>query len=269
MCGVLVDEKQEEKLRKIGVKDSKLIGRKKRNELFSKIKKIVKDYKIIIVEPKEIDKAVEGHDGLNLNWLEAKKSCMIINELNPDKAYIDSPSNNVVKYKNYVRKYIKNKKIELVVEHKADQKFISVSAASILANVTRDSEIMKIKKQIGVDIGSGYLADSKTIKFMKEHYEKHSKIFRKSWSPYKQLMSKKVQSNLEDFTKFLKEPSKSSTVEKMKKLEDLGYRFVTPKSEHELAIMKGPCTIILYKSGKLLIQGREELKRSVKKLLEE
>ncbi|MCH7770939.1 MAG: ribonuclease HII, partial [Bacteroidetes bacterium] len=152
MCGVLVDEKQEEKLRKIGVKDSKLIGRKKRNELFSKIKKIVKDYKIIIVEPKEIDKAVEGHDGLNLNWLEAKKSCMIINELNPDKAYIDSPSNNVVKYKNYVRKYIKNKKIELVVEHKADQKFISVSAASILANVTRDSEIMKIKKQIGVDV---------------------------------------------------------------------------------------------------------------------
>ena len=55
----------------------------------------------------------------------------------------------------------------------------------------------------------------------------------------------------------------------LKKLEDFGFHFEKPKTEHELAIMKGPCTIILYKSGKLLIQGKEDVKKSVEKLLKE
>jgi len=57
------------------------------------------------------------------------------------------------------------------------------------------------------------------------------------------------------------------TLEDLKKLEDFGFHFENPKSEHELAIMKGPCTMILYKNGKLLVQGDEEAKKNVKKML--
>ncbi|MBI2130889.1 hypothetical protein HYU10_03910, partial [Candidatus Woesearchaeota archaeon] len=152
-----------------------------REALFSKIKKIAIAHKIMIIEPEEIDHAVERNDGLNLNRLEARKSCLIIDELKPDIAYIDSPSNNVKEYKEYLRSHLNHKKVELVVEHKADVKFKSVSGASILAKVTRDNEIEKIKKLIGIDFGSGYLTDPKTIEFMKGNYEKHHAIFRKSW----------------------------------------------------------------------------------------
>jgi len=269
MCGFQIEEKQEAQLRRIKVKDSKLLTRKEREDLHTKILKISDKYKIIIINPQEIDRAVKGHDGLNLNWLEADKSAEIINDLMPDKTIIDAPGNNIDKYRNYLLKKLKNKSINLILEHKADVNYPIVSAASILAKVTRDNEIEKIKKQIGIDFGSGYMTDPKTVDFLKNNFENYPELFRKSWFPYKDLMNQKFQKSLSDFTQFLKEEKKhkSHTIEDLKKLEDFGFHFEKPKSEHELAIMKGPCTVILYKNGKLLIQGKAEAKKNVKKLL--
>ena len=159
--------------------------------------------------------------------------------------------------------------MNLVLEHKADLNYPVVSAASILAKVTRDAEIEKLKKQIGIDFGSGYMSDPKTVEFLKENYEKYPEIFRKSWFPYQELVNNKFQKSLTEFTQFLKEEQKhkSHTLEDLKKLEEFGFHFEKPKSDHELAVMKGSCTVILYKNGKLLLQGKEEAKESVKKLL--
>lgn len=270
MCGILIDEKDEPLLRKIKVKDSKLLTREQREELYDKIIKIIQKYKLAVIQPDEIDKAVGKHDGLNLNRLEAQKSAEILNELNPDKAIIDSPSNNIKNYKKYLMSFVNNKNIELVLEHKADVNYPVVSAASILAKVTRDNEIEKLKKEIDVDFGSGYMSDPLTVEFLKNNFEKYPELFRKSWFPYQELVNKKFQKSLSDFTHFLKEEQKheSRTLEDLKKLEDFGFHFEKPKSEHELAIMKGPCNIILYKNGKLLVQGKEEAKKIVKKFLD-
>jgi hypothetical protein len=73
------------------------------------------------MQPKEIDKAVHGHGGLNLNKLEAHKQAEILNEFSPDKAIIDCPSNNISSYKIYLKKLLKNKKIELILEHNAER----------------------------------------------------------------------------------------------------------------------------------------------------
>jgi len=269
MCGFLIEEKQETQLRKIKVKDSKLLTKEEREDLYTKILKISDKYQIIIINPQEIDRAVKGHDGLNLNWLEADKSAEILNDLCPDKAIIDAPGNNIEKYRNYLLKKLKNKSVNLVLEHKADLNYPVVSAASILAKVTRDAEIEKLKKQIGIDFGSGYMSDPKTVEFLKENYEKYPEIFRKSWFPYQELVNNKFQKSLTEFTQFLKEEQKhkSHTLEDLKKLEEFGFHFEKPKSDHELAVMKGSCTVILYKNGKLLLQGKEEAKESVKKLL--
>ena len=199
MAGVLIKEKDESKLSDIGVKDSKLLTKQQRNALYDKIIKIVKKYKIIITEPEEIDKAVKGENNLNLNWLEANKSAEIINTLNPEKAIIDCPSNNINKYKDYLSKKIKDKKTELILEHKADLNYPVVAAASILAKVTRDNEIEKIKKKIKVDFGSGYPADPVTREFLEKNHHKYQKIFRKSWSSYSVLENKKKQKKLFDF----------------------------------------------------------------------
>ena len=216
MAGVLIKEEDEEKLRNIGVKDSKLLTKQQRNDLYKKIIKTVKTrknqrffvsqkspisvkYKIIITEPKEIDKAVKGKNNLNLNWLEADKSAEIINTLKPEKAIVDCPSNNLSKYKNYLFKKIKIKDINLILEHKADLNHPVVAAASIIAKVTRDNEIEKIKRKIKVNFGSGYPSDPITKEFLEKNHDKYPKIFRKSWSSYSVLKNKKNQKKLFDF----------------------------------------------------------------------
>ncbi|MCH8004497.1 MAG: ribonuclease HII [Nanoarchaeota archaeon] len=269
MCGILLKEEDEKKLVNLKVKDSKLLTKKKRESLFDKIKDISYKYEIITVFPDEIDNAVNNHDGLNLNKLEARKSAEIINLLKPDKAIIDAPSNNIKSYKQYLFELINNKNIELILEHKADLNYPIVSAASILAKVTRDNEIEKIKEKIKIDFGSGYMTDSKTVKFLEKYYEEYPDLFRKSWFPYKNILNKKFQSKLEDFSQFIEkvEHKNKSVIEKLKKLEDFGYKFIPTSTEHEHVRMKGPCTITLYKNGKLLVQGKEEHKKSVEKLL--
>ncbi len=269
MCGLLVKEEDEKELIKLEVKDSKLLTKARREYLFDKIKDISYKAEIIVIYPDEIDHAVNNHDGLNLNKLEARKSAEIINLLKPDKAIIDAPSNNVKSYKEYLSGFVKKKNIELVLEHKADLNYPIVSAASILAKVTRDAEIEKIKKKIKIDFGSGYMADPKTVSFLEKYYEKYPDLFRKSWMPYQNMMNKKFQSKLEDFSQFIEKVEKKDKkiIEKLKKLEDFGYKFIPTSTEHESVRMKGPCTITLYKNGKLLIQGKEEHKKTVAKMI--
>ena len=254
---------------KLKVKDSKLLTKIKREYLFDKIKDVSYKYEIIIIYPDEIDHAVNNHDGLNLNKLEAKKSAEIINLLKPDKIIIDAPSNNIKSYKEYLMGYIKNKKIELILEHKADINYPIVSGASILAKVTRDAVIEKIKKKIKVDFGSGYMSDPKTVDFLEKNYEKYPDIFRKSWIPFQKKINSKFQKKLEAFSDFIEkvEDKNKKLIDKLKKLEDFGYKFIPTSTEHEHVRMKGPCTITLYKNGKCLIQVKKEHKKTVEKLL--
>lgn len=196
ISGVTIDERDEIKLKKLGVKDSKLLTPKKREELYPKIIKTVKSYKIIEVSPTEIDAALESQE-LNLNWLEAHKTAQIINELKPDKAFIDCPSPNKKRYEAYLRNLLDNKEIELVIEHKAE-KYPVVAAASIISKAYGDNIIEEIKKKYG-NIGPGYMSNPITQKFLKENWEKHPEIFRKSWISWKNHKNHKEQKSLEEF----------------------------------------------------------------------
>ena len=55
MVGIVIKEKNLSKLKKLGVKDSKLLTKEKREELFDKILEITESYKIISVAPDVID----------------------------------------------------------------------------------------------------------------------------------------------------------------------------------------------------------------------
>lgn len=184
MAGVLIDSGQEEALKSLGVKDSKLLTPKRREELFAKIIDLVKDYKIIRVLPQEVDAAVQSKDQFNLNWLEAVKAVEILNELKPDESILDCPSPNIKAYSQYVEKRLK-KKQKLICAHHADADYVVVGAASILAKVKRDEEIAMIKKRIGVDLGSGYITDPKTVAFVESYWNKYPEIFRHSWKTFK------------------------------------------------------------------------------------
>ena len=198
MAGVLVDEEGSESLKSIGVKDSKLLTIGRMRKLFDKIKGTAIRHKIVVIQPSEIDAALES-DSLNLNWLEAHKSAEIINFLKPEKAIIDSPSNNIVNYKRYLVKLLDNKGIDVSVEHKADLNHVECGAASILAKVTREDEIEKIKKKIGDNFGSGYPSDPLTKSFLEKNLDRHPEIFRKSWMTYKRAAGSRGQKRIDDF----------------------------------------------------------------------
>ncbi len=189
MCGVVVEDKDLAKLVEIGVKDSKLLTERKREALFEPIKNIVKAYKLIIVEPAEIDEAVNSKT-TNLNNLEAIKTALIINELKPDVAIVDCPSNNIPAYTEYLQ-HLLTIKTELILEHNAE-KHLQVAAASILAKVTRDRIIEDLKKKYG-NCGSGYPSDPKTQDFLKKNAKKYPELFRKSWATYKNLAQKSLE----------------------------------------------------------------------------
>lgn len=198
MVGLLIEEKNLHKVEELKVKDSKLLTPRQREHLFDKILKVVKDKAITIISPKEVDEAVSS-DSINLNWLEAIKTAEMINKLKPDKVFLDCPSPNTNAYADYVRKHLKDKSVEIVSENHAESKFPIVAASSIIAKVTRDREIEKIKKEIGVDFGSGYPADPITQKFLKENYNNYSHIFRKTWISFKRLGKKEGQKSLTEF----------------------------------------------------------------------
>jgi ribonuclease HII len=209
MAGVLVDEKKQKELKKIGCKDSKQLSAKERENLFEKIKEISLGYHIVTTSPTEIDNRTNV--GLNLNRIEAIKTAEIINEIlkktdNLDGEIVivvDCPSPNTIEWRNYLLKYIEEsgKKVLIKCEHKADVNHVECSAASILAKVTRDGEIEKIKKEIGVDVGSGYPSDPVTMEFLEKHSKefKNHGIFRKTWGTWQEHIVKKEQKKLDGF----------------------------------------------------------------------
>lgn len=195
VCGVMMDEKDQFKLKVLGVRDSKLLTVAKRKQLFKILTKELK-YKAIIVEPKEIDNAVFS-DSTNLNWLEADKSVEILNLFKPGRAIIDCPSNNKEAFVEYLKERI-HSEMEIKAEFKADQKYLAVGAASIIAKVIRDEEIEKLKQKYSVNFGSGYPSDPKTQDFIFKNWDKFD-FFRKSWATYVNVKNQKSQKSLGEF----------------------------------------------------------------------
>ncbi|RJQ17172.1 ribonuclease HII [Candidatus Woesearchaeota archaeon] len=194
MVILVIDEKDEQKLVDLGVKDSKLLTATQREEIYQSLVNF--EHHVKILQPNEIDEAVLS-EAMNLNWLEAKTTAELISFVKADKVILDCPSNNTSAYKNYVKKLLK-KDIEIIAEHKADVKYPVVSAASIIAKVTRDREIEKLKKKFKVNFGSGYPSDPLTISFLEKNYKKYD-FFRKSWAPYKKLLKSTQQKTLKGF----------------------------------------------------------------------
>lgn len=192
LAGCLIDEKIEKLFKKEGIKDSKQLTQKRREFLAEKIKNLAETFEITLAYPDEIDG--KNHDGINLNALEAIKMAEVINKINKGfnkiKVIIDCPSVSIEKWKDFLKTKINNlSNLEIVCEHKADIKYVAVSAASILAKCIREIEMSKLKEKFGEEIGSGYCSDPLTCAFLKKHSQEHADkgIFRKTWRTWKEI----------------------------------------------------------------------------------
>ena len=80
------------------------------------------------------------------------------------------------------------------MEHKADEKYPIVSAASIVAKHERDRLIEELKSKLG-DFGSGYPSDSKTRRFLMELMRSRgidNPYIRSSWRTLAKIAQRKL-----------------------------------------------------------------------------
>ena len=201
LTGFCIEEDRIKELIGIGVKDSKLLSPKKREEIYNKIVQISHSYKIISITPEEIDKRFEN--GTNLNNIECYKMSLLINELKPDKVIIDCPSPNIEGFRKKLEKQLTHTPKQLILEHKADYTYPVVAAASIVSKVNRDAHMRDIEKKLGLIIGSGYPSDEKTIKFLDTVFERKlfslKKYIRKTWSTFQDKKAEKEQMSILDY----------------------------------------------------------------------
>ncbi|AXI24755.1 ribonuclease HII [Methanofervidicoccus sp. A16] len=199
-------ERDLEEFNKWGLKDSKKLNKNKRNELYNLI---INKYEVktIVLEAKDIDKMIKRS---NLDNIEIGMFSKLINKVLREeykienwndiythydkkfKIYIDACSNNKKVFSNKIKSklIVYNSNIEIIAEHKADDKYKIVSAASIVAKVTRDRIIDNYKKIYG-EIGSGYPSDRVTINYLRNYIKEHGElpeIARKCWKTSQNML---------------------------------------------------------------------------------
>ena len=195
VCGVCVES--DKALRKLEVRDSKKLTPERREELAPKIRKIAR-VELVEVPAEQIDGLREQ---MSLNKLEARIFASIIDSLCPHTAYIDAADTDEVKFGRLVKRSLVGN-VEVVSEHKADDTYPVVSAASIIAKVQRDARIREIEAEIGEPIGSGYTSDPETIGFL-QRWTKARRSFpphtRKSWLTSQNIMMMNHMRKLDEF----------------------------------------------------------------------
>ncbi len=191
MCvaGVLLNEEKLDALSQMGVKDSKQLTAKRREALAVEIKKLADKYYILEVSPFQID---ELRKIMTMNEIMVVCYAKVLEELKPDHAFVDAADVIAERFgANIKKKYAR--KLEITSEHDADEKYPIVSAASILAKVHRDALVKILEENAGVEIGSGYPADPKTIRFLEAWVQEHGTLpdfARGSWETSKKLVER-------------------------------------------------------------------------------
>lgn len=191
MCiaGLLVDEEKLDALGMLVVRDSKKLTAKKRESIAELIKESTEKYYILEVRAAEID---ELRKVMTMNEIMVECYVEVLEKLKPSRAFVDAADVNPVRFGDNLKKKYSGS-IEITSEHRADEKYPVVAAASILAKVRRDELVKELGKKAGVSIGSGYPSDPKTIRFLVKWVAEHGKLpdfARSSWETSKRILGK-------------------------------------------------------------------------------
>ncbi len=196
LCGANFEQHVLADLKSAGVKDSKQLTPRRRETLCKLILEVASGVEVIEIPAAEIDDS-RLVQKVNLNELEARSFARIIDRLNPELVYLDSPDPNPKLFETRILRYLKSRP-KLVAENYADRKYVAVSAASVVAKVRRDSRIAELAHRYG-DIGSGYPADPVTISFLKNWVREHGSLpdfARRSWVTAQRIEAEAKQKKL-------------------------------------------------------------------------
>lgn len=191
IAGVVIPDRKENILDNMGVKDSKKLTPERREVLSRKLKKMFV-WDTVVYSARDIDSL--RAKGVNLNEIERKGMQELILKLDSDMVIVDAVD---VKPERFQDRLERATKANVKAEHKADDRYIEVGAASIIAKHTRDEAIAELNRDFADvgGIGSGYPSDPTTKKFLSNYsYSEMPDFVRKSWSTVAKM--KDVQTTL-------------------------------------------------------------------------
>ena len=195
VAGVLVDS--DVPLRHLNVRDSKKLSPARRELLAPQIEKVAR-CEVIVVPASDIDVM---RAQMSLNEFEARLFASVVEKLHPETAYVDAVDVDEIEFKRAILKQL-SFEVEVVSQHEADDLFPVVSAASIVAKVTRDAEVRKIEGELGTAIGSGYPSDPQTIAFLEKWIREkgspppHTRL---TWDTTRRLLAEAKNRRLDEF----------------------------------------------------------------------
>jgi ribonuclease HII len=160
--GFLLPDDQLDRLRDLGVRDSKLLSRPRRESLATALAGLGRSWTISI-SPSRIDRAV-AHQGLN--ELEAEAFGRLVRRARPARAYVDACDPVEARFGRLVARRAGVPPSRVVARHHADRDLPLVGAASILAKVRRDREIDDLQRSADGELGSGYPSDPTTRRYL-------------------------------------------------------------------------------------------------------
>ncbi len=197
VAGVIFSENNLKIIEDSEVNDSKKLSPAKREQLYQFVTQKCISYQVERITNFEIDENRKNE--VSLNDLELNSIANLIVSLNPDVVYIDALGKDLDKFRERLISRIKKKLNsipKIITEHKADETYKIVGAASIIAKIERDHSISENNAiYVDYDIGSGYPSDEKTIEFLRQYISLHKKppkITRTSWKTCKNLMNELV-----------------------------------------------------------------------------
>ena len=137
-------------LKGLGVKDSEDLSKKKRDELFDILSEM--PHNVVICSPERID------NSLNLNDLEVDLFAEALAIMPEGEIMLDACDVNADRF---ARNVSSKSNLNCIAEHKADENHPEVSAASIIAKVTRDRAVEQLSEEMGIDLAKNWRAYSR------------------------------------------------------------------------------------------------------------
>ncbi len=179
-----------------GVRDSKLLRPAVRDQIYEHITGIF-PFSVLVISAAEIDSARQR---MTMNVLMAVSHARVITNLSPEAAYVDACDVVASRYGCMVTEHL-GCSCEVRAEHHADERHPVVSAASIIAKVTRDRAMATLAGEYGA-VGSGYPSDPETIEFLSSCIRDTGDpppFARRSWMTVKEILLRREQSSITDF----------------------------------------------------------------------
>jgi len=183
VAGIVIPKSDLNWLYEKGVRDSKILSKSKINNL-GKFLKEKYETTVFRISAKEINNN-------NINKLEAKCVLRIVEKYYNKviKFYIDAigaRTDLIYRYEGKFNDYSD----KIIIEPKADSKFIATMAASIIAKYHSNAETAYLKDKY--NCGSGTCSDPQTLKYILNNLDNKKEIIRINWITYTRLKNNPI-----------------------------------------------------------------------------